>query len=150
VQEGGKPGGELVISGSNSSELLESSKETFDEVPILVLSPVNRPRIFPLRQWGNDCFRSQRLNSGHNRCGVVAFVGGNALDRAVRLGRNVVNERLSLYTVVYVPSGQFQGREIAEAFYGNVYLGRQSTTRAADGLRTVFFEHHSHAGAPER
>jgi hypothetical protein len=113
--------------------LLQPLEEALDEIALAVEGKVRLPWFLAVgfrRNDGGDVTRLERLDKG---VGVVALVG----DESLRL--DLAQQRLGLGDVGRLPRRQGENDRIAECVDDGMDLGRQSASRAADGLSLAVF-----------
>ena len=77
MKEGIESIGKFVVSGSDTTKLLESIEEALDQMTRLVPMPVDRTFIFPIATGRNIGLSTTRLDGCYQFITVVAFVGGD-------------------------------------------------------------------------
>jgi hypothetical protein len=119
----------LVVSGCNSSELLQPGEEVLDQMPSFVEMSIKVARRLAVGFRRDDHVLAgfgQRLN--HPLVGIKRLVGNQSV--SFHLGQQVVGAD----EVVRLPAGQVEADRVAESIDKRMDLGAQAAAGAADGL----------------
>lgn len=136
MQEGVVTRDQFVVSGCDTSELLEPIEEAFDQISGLIAVPIDGALCFAIAAWRDDGLSARCFDGLNQGVAVVGLVGND------RLGLEVLDQRLPLCNVSDLARSHDQADRIAQRIDTCVDLGCQPTTGSADGLvlmRTVFF-----------
>jgi len=125
--------GKFVVSGGDTTKLLESIEEALDQMTSLVPMPVDRTFIFPIATGRNIGLSTTRLDGCYQFITVVAFVGCNcgSLDPGDQCG--------TLSHIGDLSAGQNQTKGISQSIDAGVDLGAQPASRPADRLIATVF-----------
>jgi len=125
--------GEFVVTRGDASEMLETCKETLDQIASTVEIPIEFARCKAIGAGRNHRLGASRLDPGHKMVGVVTLVGHHGLPR------QILDQRGGTVDIGDLPGREDDAQWIAQRIDGNMQLGRQSAARAADFLTALFF-----------
>ena len=127
--------GELVITGSDGTEVFERVEEALDEVALAVEGGVDRAADANVALAGDMGPRAAGLDEVDDGPGVVAAVGDDIAGK-----RQAVEQHRRGGFVGGLAGGEDEAHRQAVGVDDDVDLGGQSTARASDGvIRTPFF-----------
>ena len=130
MNEGEKAGSQLVVARGYSAKLLELEKKLLHQMPLLVLPPIDIPRVVVIRlRWNTK----------------VCIVVGNVLTKSPLPICPVCQHRRSFQLdsaeqflghrdVARVPRRQQHLDRIAQSIYYRVYLGAPATSTHSDAF----------------
>ena len=134
MQESVESAGQLVVSGGDATELLESIEKAFDQVARFVAMPIDGPLMDSVAARRDVGKGRSGFDSFDQFIAVVAFVGRNSG------GRNIGDQRGPLRNVRYLSAGQDQAQRIAQGINAGMNFRSQPAARSTDRLiATVFF-----------
>jgi len=125
--------GEFVVSRGNTSELLETSKETLDQIALAVKMGIEMARGGAIGTRRYNGLGSRGLDLGDEVVGVVPFVGNH------RLGRQLVDEIRGVLDIGDLPRRENHSLRIAQSIDRHMQLGGQTAARSTDFLTSRFF-----------
>lgn len=125
--------GEFVKSIGNAAELLETSKETLDQIALAVEMgiEVTRGGAIGTRRYNGLSYRG--LDLGDEVVGVVPLVGDH------RPGRKLVDKIGSPFDIGDLPGQENIPQRVAQGIDRLMQLCGQTSTRSADFLTSRFF-----------
>lgn len=136
---------EFVVARSEATKLLESVKESLDQVSRLVAMPVDRPLRLAVGAGQDDSLSTIGLD------GVDQFIAVVPLVRNHGTGRDAVNQCTALRHVGDLSASEDQAQRISKRIDAGVNLGGQPSTRSAGRLiATVFWERRLRVGGCEQ
>ena len=134
MQESVESAGQLVVSGGDATELLESIEKAFDQVARFVAMPIDGPLMDSVAARRDIGKGRSGFDSFDQFIAVVAFVGRNSGRR------NIGDQRGPLCNVRYLSAGQDQAQRIAQGINAGMNFRSQPAARSTDRLiATVFF-----------
>lgn len=144
MNKGQERRGEFVVSGGNTSELLETAEETLDQISIPIEMSIERAKSAAIGAGRDNSLSALRLDGCHESIGVVTLVGD---DKASRLILGLCSR---LIDVCNLPRRQDDAQRIAQRIDRDVEFCGQSASRPADFLTAGFFGRPQNADGRER
>jgi len=86
VHEGQERRGQLIISGGNTSEILELQEKAFNKMPLLEKPPITAPRGTGIAFGRDSVIGIPNLKVVQNLVGSVGFVGKDCAARDIDMG----------------------------------------------------------------
>ena len=120
--------GEFVISIGNAAELLETSKETLDQIALAVEMGIEVARGGAIGTRRYNVLSYRGLDLGDEVVGVVPLVGDHLLDR------QLVDEIRSIFDIGNLPGQENIPQRVAQGIDRLMQLCGQTSTRSADFL----------------
>ena len=133
MNSGQEISGEFVVACGDSSKMLESVEEAFDQVPFAVQREIARPRDLAIGFWGDHRGDSPLDEAIDERTGIVGLVA----NQGIWIG--AVDQRFCASQIVGLPWREYQVDGIAQGIDERVDFGGQSAARPPDRLPAVFF-----------
>ena len=124
--------------------MLELIEETLNQIAFGVEGEVTRARSFSVGFGWDDWDNCSIVEGGDEGVGVERLVGDQSA------GVDGFDQRFGASEIVILARAEHHLDRIAESVDERVNLGAQSTARAADGLRAVFFWRRRCAGERAR
>lgn len=115
---------ELVVAGGQATELFEACEEVFDEVAGAIAMAIEVTRLQAVATRRDDGFGTGLGDGGHQRVGIVAFVGNDRLRRVQRL-----EQWLCLSDVGLLGAGERERHGIAQGVGDPVQFRAPAATR---------------------
>ena len=133
MQEGIEWIGKFVVSGSDSTELLEAIEEALDEMACFVAMSVDGPFGLAVAAWWDVGNSTRCFNVLDQLIAVISLVGGDGC------GLDAGDQGGALRDISHLPAGQDQANGVAQGIDAGVNLGGQPTSRTADRLIATVF-----------
>ena len=125
--------GEFVVTSGDGPKVLEHVEETLNEIAFTVESEIAPTRGFSIRLGRNDWGDRPIAEGSDEGVGVEGLVSDQSA------GIDGFDQRLGTSEFVILAGAEHHLDRIAEGVDEGVNFGGQSSTRSADGLRTIFF-----------
>lgn len=135
---------QLVVTSGDTTKMFDTTEKAFDDVP----GPIQHAAIATLglsirTRWDHG-LRTRSADALHKGARVVALVSDD------RTGAQMLNQFIRARNIGNLSLGGNQPQGASGVIDGKVQFGGQSTSRAAECLRTVFFELRTNAGVRAR
>ena len=125
--------GEFVVASGDASEVLDTGKETFDQIAVSVEMAIEVAWGQTIASGRDDGLRTGRFDRSNIVVGVVALVRDN------RACREVLEGPGGTLDIGNLPGRENHPQRIAQGIDGHMQFGRQPASRAADLLTAGFF-----------
>ena len=130
MDKGEESCGELIIAGSNTTELLEFEEEGFHKMSFLVETPVDVPRVGVIRLWRDT---EIRVMVGDKLSKLPLAVGSVCKDgRPLQV--NPAEQFFSDGDIVGIAGCQHDLNRVAQSIYNSVNLGTSTSSTHSDAL----------------
>ena len=133
MQEGVESIGKFVVSGCDTSELLEAIEESLDEVSCLIAVPVDFALGVAVASRWDDRFGTGGFDDVDQGIAVVTFVSDDSTSR------DCLNQGSPLRDIGHLAGRQDQANRITQGIDTSMNLGGQPAPRATDRLIATVF-----------